>query len=78
MIEKIELLIKRMTWKPHFHNKEEGVNEVLENYGLKSFNYPLQIKELSAFEEKLFNSLNVTNFRKAQSEFQRKLKKTYS
>ena len=63
-----------MRWKAHFHNKEEEVNEVPENYDLKSLNFPPQIKGLSAFENDKFNLLNIIKFRKVQSEFQRKLK----
>ena len=47
LIEKIELVIKRMSWKDHFYNKEEEGNEILENYGLESLNCLSQIKKLS-------------------------------
>lgn len=53
-----------MNWKAHFHNKEEEVNEVPENSGLKSLNYPPQIKELSVFENEIFNLLKIIKFRK--------------
>ena len=74
MIEKIELVIKRMRWKAHFYNTSEEAKEVPQNYGFKSLNCPPQIKELSAFENGLFNVLNIIKFRKVQSECQRKLK----
>ena len=74
LIEKIELAIKRMRYKAHFYNKDEEAKEILENYGFKSLNCPPQIKELSAFENKLFNLLNIIKFRKVQSKFQRKPK----
>ena len=74
LIEKIELVIKRMRWKAHFYSKYEEAKEVPENYGFKSLNCPPQIKELSAFKNELFNLLNIIKFRKVQSEFQRKLK----
>ena len=64
-----------MRWKAHFYNKDEEKNEVPKNYGLKGLNCPSQIKELSAFENELFNLLNMIKFRKVQSKFQRKLKK---
>ena len=62
-----------MRWKVHFCNKEE-VNEIPENYGLKSVNCPPQINKLPAFENELFNSLNISKFRKVQRAFQGKLK----
>ena len=74
LIEKIELVIKRMRWKVHFYNKDEEAKEVPENYGFKSLSCPPQIKELSAFENELFNLLNIIKFEKVQSEFQAKLK----
>ena len=64
-----------MRWKAHFYNKDEEKNEVPKNYGLKGLNCPPLIKELSAFENELFNLLNIIKFRKVQSKFQRKLKK---
>ena len=36
LIEKIELLIKRLRWAAHFYNKEKEVNEVPKNYSSKS------------------------------------------
>ena len=42
-IDKIELIIKRMRWKAHFCYKEKEVNEIPENYRLKSLNWPPQI-----------------------------------
>lgn len=56
--------MKRMNWKAHSHNKEEEVNEVPENSGLKSLNYPPQFKELSVFENEIFNLLKIIKFRK--------------
>ena len=53
-----------MRWKAHFYNKEEEVNEVPEDCGFKNLNRPPQIKELSAFENELFNLLNIMKFRK--------------
>ena len=64
-----------MRWKAHFYNKDEEENEVPKNYGLKSLNCQPQIKEFSAFENKLFNLLNIIKFREVQSKFQKKLKK---
>ena len=55
----MEMVIKRMRRKVHFCYKEEEISEVSENYGLKSLNFPPQIKEIPAFENKLFNLLNI-------------------
>ena len=63
-----------MRWRAKFYNKVEVEKEVPENYGLKSFNCPRQIKGLSAFENRLFNLSNIIKFGKVQSELQRKLK----
>ena len=43
----------------HFYNKDEEAKEVPQNYGFKSLNCPPQIKELTGFENKLFNLLNI-------------------
>ena len=64
LIEKIELVIKIMRCKVHFYNNDEEINEVPENHSLKSLNCLQQIKELSAFENELFKSLNIIKFRK--------------
>ena len=74
LIEKIKLVIKGIAWKAHFYNKDEEAKEVPRNYIFKRLNYPSPIKELSSFERELFNLLNIIQFRKVQSEFQRKLK----
>lgn len=63
-----------MRWRAKFYNKVEVEKEVPENYGLKSFNCPRQIKGLSALENGLFNLSNIIKFGKVQSELQRKLK----
>ena len=81
LIEKIELVIKRMRWKAHFYSKYEEAKEVPENYGFKSLNCPPQIKELSAFKNELFNLLNIINnpnFTNEQSKLHEQSKnKTY-
>ena len=51
-MEKIELVIKKMPSKTHFNNerkdaKENQTQTKLKTYGLKSLNYPPQVKELS-------------------------------
>ena len=64
-----------MRWEAHFNIKKKEVDEISKNYSLKSLNCPPQIKEFSAFENELFNLLNIIKFRKVQSKLQRKIKK---
>ena len=73
LMEKIELVIKRMRWKALFY--EQGNNDnIPENYGLKSLNCPPKVKEMANFENDLTNLLKVIKFRRTKSVFQRKLK----
>ena len=74
LIEKTELVIKRMRWKGCFYNKGEETKEVPKDYSFKCLNCPPQIKKLSSLENELFNLLNIIQFRKVQGEFKRKLK----
>ena len=51
LMERIELVIKRMQWKAHFYNerkdaKENETQTIPETYGLKSLNCLPQVKEL--------------------------------
>ena len=72
LMEKIELVIKRMRWKAFFY--DQGNNKyVPENYGLKSLNCPPKIKEMTNFENDLTNLLKSIKFRATKSSFQRQL-----
>ena len=60
LVEKIELVVKRMRWKAHFYldslekgeaSQIEQDNDREEYYGFKSRRYPKQIKELVEFEK---------------------------
>ena len=60
LMEKIELVIKRMRWKAHFYNKRKDGKEnetqtKPETYGLESLNCPPQVKELIQFESNLLD-----------------------
>ena len=69
LMEKIELVIKRMRWKAFFY--DQGNNKYIpKNYGLKSLNCPPKIKEMANFENDL---TNVLKFRATKSSFQRQL-----
>ena len=52
LIEKIEMVIKRMRWKAVFQDtKKEKSNQ--QRYGLRSFKIPPPVRELAAFESEL-------------------------
>ena len=69
LIEKIEMVIKRMRWKVLCNDKKETNGIKTEWYGLKSPKTPKQVKELIPFENDLIA------FRKTRSHFQKKIKK---
>lgn len=83
LVEKIELVVKRMRWKAHFYldslekgeaSQIEKDNDQEEYYGFKSRRYPKQIKELVEFEKDLFGLVNKIQFRTVRDTFQNKLK----
>ena len=75
IMEKTEMVIKRMRWKAFMSDAEEM--EPKKSYGLKTFKTPSQVKEIVAFENDLIDLVkNVEfdeNFRR--SPFQEKLRK---
>ena len=72
LMEKIELVIKRIKWKVFFY--EQGNNKYIsENYGLKSLNCPPKIKEMTNFEKDFTNLLKSIKFRATKSSFQQQL-----
>ena len=61
-----------MQWKAYFYNKkkhykENEIQTIRETYGLKSLNWPLQVKELIQFD--LLNLINSLKFRKTRSHY---------
>ena len=79
LMEKIELVIKRMRWKVHFYNEKKDVKEnetqtIPENYCLKSLNCSPQVKELIQFESNLLDIIKLLKFQKTRSHFQKRLK----
>ena len=71
-MEKIELVIKRIRWKAFFY--EQGSKKFIpENYGLKSFNCPPKIKDITNFHNDLTNLLKTIKFRVTKSSFQQQL-----
>ena len=76
LMEKIELVIKRMRWKAHFFEENDENEETAqpETYEIKSLNCPPPIKGLTNFENDLFNIVKSIKFRKSRNQFQTKLK----
>ena len=69
---KIELVIKRTRWKAFFY--EQGSNKFIpENYGLKSLNWPPNIKDMTNFENDLINLPKTIKFHVTNSSFQQQL-----
>ena len=67
LIEKVELLIKRMRWKAHlFESSEKRLTNPL-HYVFRSRNYPPQHKDLIAFEHDLLKLIKSVTFRKVRN-----------
>ena len=87
LIDKMELLVKRMRWKAHFfleeqkrkENKKQDTTHTpsleKETYGFKTNSCPPPVKELEAFEKDLFDIVKTLKFRKISNEFQSQLNK---
>ena len=70
LMEKIELVMKRMRWKAFFY--DQGNNKYIpENYGLKSLNCPPKTKKMTNFENDLTSS-----FQQQLTEDKRTIKNT--
>ena len=73
LIEKTEMVIKRMRWKAIFQDtKKEKSNQ--QRCGLCSFKVRPPVKELSAFESELIELLKNIKFRKVKNQLQNQLK----
>ena len=80
LMEKIELVIKRMRWKTHFYNEKKDVKEnkthtIPEVYGLKSLICPPQVKELIQFESDLLDMIVFRNFPKNKKPFSKEIER---
>ena len=77
LTEKIESVIKRMSWKAHSFKEDENQNTKTEkeNYGFKTRKYPPQCKEIGNFEKDPMNIVRNIKFQENTDEFQRKRKK---
>ena len=72
LIEKTELLCKRMRWKAFFFlNPNVGINKK-ETFGFTSKKTPPQITEILNFEKRLLQMIANIRFRKVNCSFRRK------
>ena len=73
LIEKIEMVIKRMRWKAIFQDtRKEKSNQ--QRYGLRSFKIPPPRIKHAAFESELIESVKSIKFRKVKNQLQNQLK----
>ena len=72
MISKLENFIRRVRWKSFFFNK---VTTTKETYGFNSEHAPPADKELTAFENDLYDMVHSIKFKKVQNSFQKQLSK---
>ena len=71
LIDKVELLIKRMRWKALlFENETKSIF----NYGFKIRKCPPQHKDLMKFEDHLQKIISIIQFRTVNNDFQNRLK----
>ena len=75
LIEKIEMVIKRMRGKVLCNDKKESNSVKIEWYGLKSSKTLEQVKELIPFENDLIVLMQNVRFRKTRNHFQKKIQK---
>ena len=78
LMEKTEMVIKRMRWKAIFSESERDEDQSTRiSYGLKTFKCPGQVRELLNFENDLIDLVKNVKFEEGyrRSEFQNKLKK---
>ena len=67
LIEKVELLIKRMRWKAHLFESSGKRQSNLLDYVFKSRKCPPQHKDLTAFENDLLKLIKSVTFRKVRN-----------
>ena len=63
LMEKIEIVIKRMRWKAMQFSSNEYNDSKTEWYGLKSLSSPRPVKELIPFENELISLVKNIKFR---------------
>ena len=70
LMEKIEMVLKRMRWKAIQFSNNKNNDSKTEWYGLKSLSSPRPVKELTPFENKLISLVKNIKFRKIRNHFQ--------
>ena len=78
LIEKVELLIKRMRWKTHLHENSRFNTSNPLNYIFKSSKCPAQHKDLIQFENDLLELIKSVKFKKVKNQFLAQLHKDKS
>ena len=73
LIEKTEMVIKRMRWKAIFQDTRNDKSNQ-QRYGLRSFKIPPSVKELAAFESQLIEVVKNIKLRKVKNQLQNQLK----
>ena len=76
LLEKTEMLIKRMRWKAIFFNNKflkNNENTSSNTFKINTVKYPQQVKEMVSFENPLLDLVKNIKFRKIQSNFQTNL-----
>ena len=73
LVEKVELVIKRMRWKAHFFDQPVSDESSNPKYGFKTRSSPPQHKDLVKFEEELLTLVKNIKFSRATNTFQRKI-----
>ena len=75
LIEKVELVIKRMRWKAVFFDqkKKDDKSENADNFGIKSKKCPPQVNDMIAFENDLFYMIKNIKFKQVKNDFLDKL-----
>ena len=71
LLEKTEVLIKRMRWKAYFYLNKDSLENTKrdEHYRLKSRRSPPHIPELKDFEHDLVSLIQWTKFKKTFTDF---------
>ena len=73
LMEKIEIVIKRMRWKAMQFSSNEYNDSKTEWYGLKFLSSPRPVKELIPFENELISLVKNIKFRQVRNHFQDQL-----
>ena len=73
LIEKTELLCKRMRWKAFFYLNPDADGSHKETFGFSSRKSPPQVPAMLNFEKRLLHMIETIKFRKVKCAFQQKL-----